>query len=239
MSSGRGSEQPENVQEGIRPRYRRAFGCVTWIYMATLVFLFVVSALMAPFWIFGDWGLYSLLEAPSLTATLIFVPAIVAAAILGARTYRSERRVATRNGTYVGLVVGWLIFTPVVWLEVVQAGAGVFAYAFLPLAAASSALIVYALFRGEQGPGKKLVAASALLAFLGGVIVLAYSGDFILMVGAVVNALSGAAAGWTAGIGYARAGGKEMLPPGVVEVPRRKRSERDMRAQRGEDPEKA
>ena len=33
------------------------------------------------------------------------------------------------------------------------------------------------------------------------------------------RALAGAAGGWTAGIGYARAGGAEMLPPGVTEKP--------------------
>ncbi len=189
--------------------------------MATLAFLAAVSALMMPFWFFGDFGVFSLLEGPALFATALFVPAIVSAAILGARTYRSERKIATRNGTYIGAITGWLGFTSVVWLEVNQAGGNVLAYAFIPLAAVSSGLILYALFKGKQEPGRKLVVLSAILALLGGAIVLALDGDFIVTAGAVVSAVSGAAGGWTAGVGYARAGGKEMLPPGVVERPRR------------------
>lgn len=210
------------ASEGIRPKYRRSFGCVTWIYMATLAFLAAVSLLMMPFWFFGDFGVFSLLEGPSFFATILFVPAIISAAILGARTYRSERKTATRNGTYIGTVIGWLGFTSIVWLEVNQSGASVLSYIFIPLAAASSALILYALFNGKQEPGRKLVAISAILALLGGVVVLVLSGDFIVMAGAVVSAVSGAAGGWTAGVGYARAGGKEMLPPGVVERPKRR-----------------
>ncbi|MBA2691859.1 MAG: hypothetical protein H0U65_05105 [Rubrobacter sp.] len=220
--NGEGASGNPEASEGIQPKYRRAFGCVTWIYMATLAFLAAVSLLMMPFWFFGDFGVFSLLEGPSLFATFLFVPAIVSAAMLGARTYRSGRKIATRNGTYIGAIIGWLGFTSIVWLEVNQAGANALSYTFFPFAAASSALILAALFRGKQEPGRKLVALSALLALLGGAIILALSGDFIVVAGAVVSAISGAAGGWTAGVGYARAGGKEMLPPGVVERPRRR-----------------
>lgn len=233
-----GERTPEasegEASEGLRPRYRRAFGCVTWIYMATLAFLAAVSALMAPFWLFGDLGVYSLLEGPTFSATLLFLPAIAAAALLGARTYRSERGIATKNGTYIGTVIGWLGFTSIVWLEVNQTETSLVSYAFIPLAAISSALILYALFKGKQEPGRKLVAASAAIALVGGIVVLAISGDFIVVAGAVVSAISGAAGGWTAGFGYARAGGKEMLPPGVIEVPRRRKRPKGSDANRPE-----
>lgn len=222
MSSERRDGEP--VHEGLHPRHRRAFGCVTWIYMATLAFLAAVSMLMMPLWFFGDWNVYSLLEGPTFAATLLFLPAIIAAAVLGARTYRSERKVATRNGTYIGTVIGWLGYASIVWLEVGQAS--ILSYAFIPLAALSSALILYALFKGDQEKGRNLVALSAALAFVGGAVVLALAGDFIVIAGAVISAISGAAGGWTAGFGYARAGGKEMLPPGVVEKPRRRREKR-------------
>ncbi|CAN5566872.1 MAG: hypothetical protein M3494_04375 [Actinomycetota bacterium] len=221
-AENRNGEGNPEASEGIQPKYRRSFGCVTWIYMATLAFLAAVSVLMMPFWFFGDFGVFSLLEGPSLFATFLFVPAIVTAAMLGARTYRSERKIATRNGTYIGTVIGWLGFTSIVWLEVNQAGASILSYIFIPLAAISSALILYALFRGEQESGRKLVAASAILALVGGAVVLALDGSLIVAAGAVVSAISGAAGGWTAGVGYARAGGKEMLPPGIVERPRRR-----------------
>lgn len=214
----RDDRQTTDEQEGIQPKYRRSFGCVTWIYMATLAFLAAVSLLMMPFWFFGDWNVFSLLEGPALFATVLFLPAIFTAAILGARTYRSERKIATRNGTYVGAVIGWLGYTSVAWLEV--AGQNALAIVFMPLAVIASALILYALFRGEQELGRRLVAASALLSLAGGAVVLSIDGDFIVVAGAVVSAISGAAAGWTGGVGYARAGGKEMLPPGVVEKKR-------------------
>lgn len=224
--NGQETNTGQEAQEGIQPKYRRSFGCVTWIYMATLAFLAAVSLLMMPFWFFGDFGVFSLLEGPTFAATMLFIPAIVGAAVLGARTYRSERKIATSNGTCIGTVIGWLGYTSIVWLEVNQEGGGILPYAFVLLAAVSSALILYALFKGDQAQGRRLVAASAILALVGGALILALDGDFIVVAGAVVSAISGAAAGWTAGVGYARAGGKEMLPPGVIERSRQRPSRR-------------
>ncbi len=47
MASSRESSR-NGSQEGIRPRYRRAFGCVTWTYMGILVFLAVGA-----YWVLG------------------------------------------------------------------------------------------------------------------------------------------------------------------------------------------
>jgi hypothetical protein len=49
-----------------------------------------------------------------------------------------------------------------------------------------------------------------------GGIVLAFSGETLVVIGAVISAVAGAAAGWTGGIGYARAGGDDMIPPGAT-----------------------
>ena len=199
---------------GLSPRTRRAFGCVTWVYMATLAFLAAASLLFMPFWFFGGWNVFSLLEGPAFFATLLFLPAMVLGAALGLRTRRSGRRAATRAGAAVGAVVGWLGGAFVVWLEVRGEGAGPAAYAFLPPAALSGALLLYALFSGDLRRGARLVAAAALLAAACGAFVLALGGSWLAAASAAVSGLSGATAGWVGGFGYARAGGKEMLPPG-------------------------
>ena len=45
-----------------------------------------------------------------------------------------------------------------------------------------------------------------------------------VVIGAVVSAIAGAAAGWTGGIGYARAGGDARIPPGATIKPREPRN---------------
>ncbi|AHY47072.1 Hypothetical Protein RradSPS_1789 [Rubrobacter radiotolerans] len=220
-----GSGTAEEAQ-GLAPKYRRSFGCVTWIYMATLAFLAVVSLLLMPLWYFADWNVFSLLEGPTLAACILFLPAMIGAAVLGARTYRSEKKVATRNGTYLGTVIAWLGYAFIVYLEVRQTGGSSLAFLYLPLAAVSSALILYALFSPNSERGRRAVLVAAALALVAGLIVLVLDGTGLVLAGAIVSAIAGAAAGWTAGFGYARAGGTEMLPPGVVEKPRRPRRPR-------------
>ncbi|MGI8650687.1 MAG: hypothetical protein ACR2KW_09965 [Rubrobacter sp.] len=233
-SSGRnGSNAKANAKanasgenEGIAPKYRRSFGCVTWIYMATLAFLAVISILLMPLWFFGDWNVFSLLEGPTLAACILFLPALIGAAVLGARTYRSEKKFATRNGTYIGTIIGWLGYAFIVYLEVIQTGGGFLANLYLPLATVSSALILYALFSPETEKGRKAVMVAAILALIGGVLLLVLDGTGLVIIGAIVSAVAGAAGGWTAGFGYARAGGAEMLPPGATEKPRARRAGR-------------
>lgn len=231
-SPGRNGQDAANAanssgeQEGIAPKYRRSFGCVTWIYMATLAFLAVVSVLLMPLWFFGDWNVFSLLEGPTLAAVILFLPALVGAAVLGARTYRSEKKTATKNGTYIGTIIGWLGYALIVYLEVIQTQGGILANIYLPLAFASAALILYALFSKDNEKGRRAVTIAAALALIGGAVVLVLDGTGLVFAGAVVSLIAGAAAGWTAGFGYARAGGAEMLPPGATEKPRVRRPRR-------------
>lgn len=203
----------EREQRGLSPRARRAFGCVTWVYMATLAYLATASLLLMPFWFFGGWNVFSLLEGLAFFATLLFLPAMALGALIGLRARRSSRSAATRAGAAVGAVAGWLGCSFVVWLEVLPEGAVAYA-AFLPGAALSGALLLYALFAAERRLRARLIAASALLALVSGAAVLALDGGLLAAASVVISALSGAAAGWVGGFGYSRAGGKEMLPPG-------------------------
>ena len=92
-SSGNGSGG--EARTGLAPRYRRAFGCVTWVYMGMLTFLAVNFFIALPFRYVGDGAVYGYVP-PTLAylGTIVLVPGMVFAAVLGARTYRAPRQVA-------------------------------------------------------------------------------------------------------------------------------------------------
>ena len=207
-------------QQGIQPRYRRAFGCVTWVYMATLAFLAVASFGLMPLWFVSGWNVFSVLEGIAFYATLLILPAMVLGAVLGARTYRSERGVATRNGSAVGAIIGWTGSTVLIWFEnVAPGGDGALLYWLaVPPVLAAAALLFYALFAREtqMNRRRRAVLLAAVLVGVPGLALLVADFDLVRLVVALVSTLAGAAAGWTAGIGHARAGGDDMIPPGAV-----------------------
>lgn len=187
--------------------------------MATLAFLAVASLGMMPIWFIAGWDLFSVLEGVVFYAILIFLPCLVLGAIVGAKTYRSERRQATRNGAAVGAVVGWWGFAFPIWLENLIAGAALYWLA-APAFAISGLLMAYAVFPTGLSlqRRRRLVLVSGALSGVTGLVLLALNFSPLQVFVALVATLAGAAAGWTAGIGHARAGGEEMLPPGVERV---------------------
>jgi hypothetical protein len=188
--------------------------------MATLVFLAVASFGLMPIWFVFGWNVFSALEGVAFFATLLILPAMVLGAALGLRTYRSRRREATRNGAVIGALVGWTGSTFLIWFEGVASsdGAGVLYWLAVPPVLAAAALVLYALFAGgaEMSRRRRLVLVAAVLVGVVGLVLLAAGFDPISVVVAVLSTIAGAAAGWTAGVGYARAGGDEMIPPGAV-----------------------
>lgn len=188
--------------------------------MATLAFLAVASFGLMPLWFVSGWNVFSVLEGIAFYATLLILPAMVLGAVLGARTYRSERREATRNGAAVGAIVGWTGSAFLLWLEnVAPGGDGAFLYWLaVPPVLAAAVLILYALFAraAEMSRRRQAVILAAVLVGITGFALLVTDFDLVRLVVAVVSTLAGAAAGWTAGIGHARAGGDDMIPPGAV-----------------------
>ena len=188
--------------------------------MATLAFLAVASFGLMPLWFVSGWNVFSVLEGIAFYATLLILPAMVLGAVLGARTYRSERREATRNATAVGAIVGWTGSAFLLWLEnVAPAGNGALLYWLaVPPVLAAAALLVYALFArtAEMIRRRQTVLLAAVLVGVPGLVLLVADFDPVRIVVALVSTLAGAAAGWTAGIGHARAGGDDMIPPGAV-----------------------
>lgn len=187
--------------------------------MATLAFLAVASFGLMPVWFVSGWNVFSALEGIAFFATLLILPAMFLGAFLGLRTYRSERREAIRSGTAVGAIVGWTGFVFLLWFEGVTPGGGGVLYwvAVLPVLLAA-ALTVYALFAHAAGMSRRrqAVLLAALLVGLTGLALLAADFNPVRLIVALVSTLAGAAAGWTAGIGHARAGGDDMIPPGAV-----------------------
>ena len=182
--------------------------------MAILAFLAAAFLLLLPFRYVGSGEVYRLLGGLSFFGLVLILPGMVLAATLGARTYRSQRRRGTRVGTGVGAIVGWLTFFTLAWLtEIVRPEpdpVGVASYAFPPLALAAASLVLYALRR------RNLVLGGAAIALAAGVVVLATGFEWLAVVGALVSTAAAALAGWVAGVGYSRAGGDDMIPPGAV-----------------------
>jgi hypothetical protein len=190
--------------------------------MATLAFLAVASFGLMPIWFVLGWNIFSFLEGIAFFATLLILPAMFFGAALGLRTYRSRRREATRNGAAIGAIVGWTGFASLAWFENVASGEASFLYWLAVLAVlAATALVLYALFAGgaEMGIRRRLVLVAAVLVGVTGLALLVADFAPILMVVALVSTLAGAAGGWTAGMGYARAGGNDMIPPGTARRP--------------------
>jgi hypothetical protein len=204
---------PSGVDRSMKTR--RAFGCITWINMAALSFLAVAFLFLIPVWYFGGWDLFSIYEGPALFGTLLIVPGMVFGAYMGARTLRAPPRFAARVGTWIGLLIGWSGYSCIVWLENLAPQEGAsnpLLYAFLPVLLIGMGLILAALLATNASfqLRRRLVVAAAVVVGLAGGILLLLDFDWIITYVAFVSAVSGAAGGWTAGLGYARAGGKEM-----------------------------
>jgi hypothetical protein len=222
VSSRRNTSPEGGERRALQPRYRRAFGCVTWLYMAILTFLAAAFLLLLPFRYVGSGDVYKLLGGLSFFGLVLIVPGMALAAALGARTYRSQRRRGTRVGMGVGALVGWTSFFTLAWLTGVlrpsTGSSGPALYAFAPLALVAGGLVLYALFARGTGFDRRrnLVLAGAALAVVAGLAVLLSDFEPLAIIGALVSTVAAALAGWVGGVGYSRAGGDDMIPPGAV-----------------------
>lgn len=237
--SSRQNGQPAQEQGGLRPQTRRAFGCVTWVYMAMLTFLAANFFIVLPFRYFGGEAVYNYVP-PTLAyvGTVLLVPGMVFAAVLGARTYRAPRGVAGRVGTGVGALIGFSGLLSLVWLSAALGFAardqafrsgtftevgGVAFYLFPPLTLAAAVLVVFALYSKGTDPSRRqrLGLIGAGFALLAGVGLVLSDPDGVGIVAVLISTVAGALAGWVGGVGgYARAGGDEMIPPGSTIQPR-------------------
>ena len=210
--------------------------------MGILAFLAAATLLALPIRYVGDGaGFGQVLSRLSFYGLVLILPAMALAFFLGSRTYRVERTFGMRVGAGIGALIGWVCFFVLSWAAVAYGLAGrdqlfrpvLFAgldgspvlYAFPLLILMATALVLYALYTTSAAYERRRRAAlaSAALALVAGLLVLAADPDGLGLVGALVSTLSGAVGGWVSGFGYARAGGNEMIPPGSTIRPRQPR----------------
>jgi hypothetical protein len=86
--------------------------------MAMLTFLAANFFISLPFRYFGGEAVYNYVP-PTLAyvGTVLLVPGMVFAAVLGARTYRAPRGVAGRVGAGVGALIGFSGLLSLVWIS--------------------------------------------------------------------------------------------------------------------------
>lgn len=247
-SGAPGRREPERDggrEEGIHPRYRRAFGCVTWVYMGILAFLAAATLLALPIRYIGDGaGFGQILSRLSFYGLVLILPAMVLAFYLGSRTYRVESAFGRRVGAGIGALIGWACFFVLSWAAIAYGLEGrdqlfrpvFFAglegspvlYLFPLLILISTALVLYALYATNAAYGRRRTAVflSSVLALVAGLLVLVVDPDSLGIAGALVSTLSGTVGGWVSGFGYARAGGNERIPPGSTIRPSESRRRR-------------
>ena len=212
--------------------------------MGMLVFLAANFLLVLPSRYLGSGELYGYLP-PTLAylGTLLILPGMVLAAVLGARTFRTPRRRGTRVGAGVGALIGYSGFFGLTWLTIAlglnrrdqafrtvafpNLDGNLAFYAFVPLTLLATGLVIFALYtRGVDLEWRRsLVLVGAALAVLAGLGVVATDPDPLGIAGALISTASGAIGGYVSGSGYARAGGDDMIPPGAEirrSEPRRK-----------------
>ena len=201
--------------------------------MGMLVFLAANFLLVLPSRYLGSGELYGYLP-PTLAylGTLLIIPGMVLAALLGARTFRTPRTRGTRVGAGVGALIGYSGFFGLAWLAIAfglnrrdQAFRTVVFpdleqslafYAFVPLTLLATGLVIYALYSkaADFGRRRTLVYAGSTLAVLAGLGVVVADPDPLGIGGALISTASGAIGGFVGGGGFATARGGGKIPPG-------------------------
>jgi hypothetical protein len=202
--------------------------------MGMLVFLAANFLLVLPSRYFGSGELYDYLPpALAYLGTLLILPGMVLAALLGSRTFRTRRTRGTRVGAGVGALIGYSGFFGLAWLAIAlglnrrdqafrtvvfpDLGGSLAFYAFVPITLLATGLVIFALYsKGANFERRRtLVYVGAALAVLAGLGVVGTDSDALGVLGALISTLAGAIGGYVSGSGYARAGGDDMIPPGA------------------------
>jgi hypothetical protein len=177
--------------------------------MSMLVFLAAAFLLPLPFRYVGNGEIFSEIQLRlALLGLILIVPGMALGAVLGARTYRVERRLGTRAGAGIGAVAGLtsylLFFALVEGMPLL-----------LALLVPSAGLLLYVLFATDQDlkRRRRMVLLAAGLSALSGALLLNF--DLLGLLGAVFCMVAAAVGGFVGGMGYARAGGDAMIPPGT------------------------
>ncbi len=184
-----------------------------------LIFLAAAFLLPLPFRYVGSGEIFSEVQLRlALLGLLLIVPGMVFGAILGARTYRAERRLSIRAGAGIGAVTG---LTSYLFFFTLVEGMLLLAVPLL----LSAGLLLYALFATGWDLVRRrwMVFFAAGISVLSGAAALLLNFDVLGLLGALFSTAAAAAGGFAGGVGYARAGGDAMSPPDAArEKPRQR-----------------
>ncbi|MDQ3387214.1 MAG: hypothetical protein M3475_06390 [Actinomycetota bacterium] len=247
MSSDRSPSNGQSVSDedrrSISPAGRRAFGCVTWVYMGILAFLLANFLISLPFRFVGNPDIYGYVPARlAFLGLALILPGMALAAVLGFRTYRAEKARAKRVGAGIGALIGWAGFFTLVWFSAAfgfdqrdQAfnvvvfpnfGDSYAFYVFPQLIVLATIIVVFSLYskRANFEIRRRTALAGTAPAMLAGFLVIVTSFDTLGIAGALISTVSAAFGGYVSGMGYARAGGDDRIPPGAtIKKPREPR----------------
>lgn len=203
--------------------------------MGILAFLLANFLLSLPFRYVGDGGIYGYVPARlAFLGLVLILPGMALAAVLGRRTYRAEKRRAKRVGAGMGALVGWMGFFSLTWFAAAfgfdsrdqafrvvpfpEFGDSYAFYVFPQLAILATIIVMFSLYsrRADFELRRRTALAGSALAMLAGLLVIVASFDSLGVAGVLISTLSGAFGGYVSGMGYARAGGDDMIPPGAT-----------------------
>src|SRR5688500_17410586 len=149
--------------------------------------------------------------------TLLILPGMVLAALLGARTFRTPRKRGTRVGAGVGALIGYSGFFGLARLAIAlglhrrdqalrtvavpDLGRSLAFYAFVLLTLLAAGLVIYALYSSaaDCGQQRRRVITGPGLAVLAGRGVVVTDFDALGVLGTLVSPLSGAIGGYVSG----------------------------------------
>lgn len=203
--------------------------------MGILAFLLANFLISLPFRYVGNEDIYGYVPARlAFLGLVLILPGMALAAVLGLRTYRAEKRRAVRVGAGIGALIGWTGFFALAWFAaalgfderdlafrvVIFPGLreSYAFYLFPQLVVLATVIVMFSLYsrRANFELRRRTALAGTALALLAGFLVISTSFDGLGVAGVLISTVSAAFGGYVSGMGYARAGGDDMIPPGAT-----------------------
>jgi len=203
--------------------------------MGILAFLLANFLISLPFRYVGNEDIYGYVPARlAFLGLVLILPGMALAAILGFRTYRAEKRRAVRVGAGIGALIGWTGFFALAWFAAAlgfderdlafrvvifpDLRESYAFYLFPQLAVLATIIVMFSLYsrQADFELRRRTALAGTALALLAGFLVIITSFDGLGVAGVLISTISAAFGGYVSGMGYARAGGDDRIPPGAT-----------------------
>ena len=203
--------------------------------MGILAFLLANFLISLPFRYVGNEDIFGYVPARlAFLGLALILPGMALAAVLGLRTYRAEKRRAVRVGAGIGALIGWTGFFSLAWfaaafgfdrrdlafrVEIFPGLGDSYAFYLFPqLIVLATIIVMFSLYSRQANfeIRRRAALAGTALALLAGFLVIITSFDGLGVAGVLISTVSAAFGGYVSGMGYARAGGDDRIPPGAT-----------------------